>query len=82
MAFLGTGWNPIGEVLASSFKRRSQDVSGISVARRNLNGPKQKHLFVGAGGLLIENHPLVSGYLPNSINWLAGDEGGKSSSAS
>jgi hypothetical protein len=45
--------------MASSFKRRSQDVSGISVARRNLNGPKQKHLFAGAEGLVIENRRLM-----------------------
>jgi hypothetical protein len=45
--------------MASSFKRRSQDVSGISVARRNLNGPKQKHLLAGAGGLVIENRRLM-----------------------
>jgi hypothetical protein len=37
----------------------SQDVSGISVARRNLNGPKQRHLFAGAGGLVIENRRLM-----------------------
>jgi hypothetical protein len=57
--------------MASSFKRRGQDVS---VARRNLNGPKQKHIFAGAGGLvpsgdvkignkdyslLMNNHPDV-----------------------
>src|SRR5450755_725952 len=45
--------------MASSFKRRNQNVSGISVAWRNLNGPKQRHLFAGAGGLVIENRRLM-----------------------